>query len=198
MKKGKILDILIFCNKCFKKKIKNDKKLLISSCMHIFCSECVKDPNNCGICNIKSKYVTLDENIYSRLISNPSDLFENAVDISIFQLNSAISLITELKKEISILKETIKNNRAEIKKLKTNSSEGVFKYSESVPSEDLKKRIRLTCENKSNKSKEKACKNLKLYEIPIVEDTESISILNFSDCAEIVGNRKSKVSKKYK
>lgn len=133
MNQDDILNSLIFCNVCYyphnnnklaqcsSKVAYNKFDLLISYCMHIICTNCIKETDFCMICNTSTSFISITSTISSKLKKNPTELFSRPIDISMFQVNSSINLIEYLKDNIKTYKKLLNLARCEIEKLKKES-----------------------------------------------------------------------------
>lgn len=119
-----ILNLLIFCNICYypHKSKQESLKLLISYCMHIICTKCIKETDYCLICNTSTSFVPLNSTIKKKINRNPTELFARPTDIAMFQINSSINLIEYYREEINTYKKLLKLARCKITNLQKKSA----------------------------------------------------------------------------
>lgn len=184
MNQDDILNSLIFCNVCYhphnnNKLVQNNSKLannrfdlLISYCMHIICTNCIKETDFCTICNTSTSFIPITSTISGKLKKNPTELFSRPIDISMFQVNSSINLIEYLKDNIKTYKKLLNLARCEIEKLK---KETIKKKNEIV-----RKKISIDIGKNEDKIK-KVCNIIRNSKR---KNEKSESVLDFSNATD--------------
>lgn len=156
MKDEKILQSLLYCTKCYK----SDPDLIyyIGECMHILCKSCISSFTHCNTCSINSNFIILDDTFKSKLKQNPTEAFVEPVEITMFQLSSALTLIVKQKTEIMKMKLYLKKMKDEVLRLrnlkKEDKKNGLFCFGKK---DDVKTRINQIYEKNRNE-----CKNYDL------------------------------------
>lgn len=118
MSDEKLLSNLLYCSKCFIQTSASPSPFYIGECMHILCSSCFSSPTKCLLCSSPSKFILLAPEFTSKLLKNPSEIFTQPVEASMFQLTSALGLIVRQKKEISKLKLYLKKAKDELVRIR--------------------------------------------------------------------------------
>lgn len=135
MDNDELLNLLIFCNVCYypHKQKQESLKLLISYCMHIVCTKCLKETDYCIVCCTSTTLVPLNNTIKKKINRNPSELFARPTDITMFQINSSINLIEYYREEIHTYKKLLKLARLKITNLQKNAGQAKLKIESSKP-----------------------------------------------------------------
>ncbi|KAF9762703.1 hypothetical protein NGRA_1808 [Nosema granulosis] len=126
MNDKEVLEQLLFCNLCYfphKGKTGRSVTLLISYCMHLVCTSCMQDTRMCPVCGSETTFVQVSKSISRQLKKNVSELFVRPIDVSMFQISSAMSLVSFLMEEVSSYKKLLimaKNEICKLKKPKKN------------------------------------------------------------------------------
>ncbi|EPR78351.1 hypothetical protein SLOPH_1835 [Spraguea lophii 42_110] len=118
MNETDMLSQLLFCLLCY-----TSSELYISSCNHTLCHKCI-NTTNCPVCYTPATYKNIDKNMFNKLTSSPGRLFENNINICNIQLSNALSLIVQLKSEVSKYKTLLIRSRNEIVKYKKINKNG--------------------------------------------------------------------------
>lgn len=119
MNDEKYLSHLLYCSKCFLPTSNSSDPFYIGECMHILCTTCFSSPNKCLLCSSPSKFILLTSEFTSKLLKNPTEIFTQPVEASMFQLNSAINLVIRQKKEITKLKAYLKKAKDELVRIRS-------------------------------------------------------------------------------
>lgn len=123
MNDEKLLNNLLYCSKCFTHIENSSSPFYIGECMHIICSSCFKNTTKCSICSSTAKFIVLTTEFSMKLLKNPSMMFNEPVEASMFQLNASLSLIVRQKKEINRLKAYLKKAKDELIKIRGNQEQ---------------------------------------------------------------------------
>lgn len=121
MNDKEVLEQLLFCNSCYyphKGKTGRSVTLLISHCMHLVCTSCMQDTRFCPVCCSETSFVPVSNSISRQLKKNVSELFIRPVDVSMFQISNAMSLISFLSEEVASYKKLLIMAKNEIGRLK--------------------------------------------------------------------------------
>ncbi|TBU00577.1 hypothetical protein CWI39_1641p0020 [Hamiltosporidium magnivora] len=170
MNDKKILNVLIYCNICYKSydnSKEEDSNLFISDCMHIVCKDCIEDIDFCKVCGKNNDFKLINQDLKKILTKNPTEMFIKPVDISMFQLSSSLNLILHLKYELNTYKDLLKRAKNELIRFKDaarskNSKPGFLNINSNQPIQKNRNHIsetvnkiykkNFTIENQNNKT----------------------------------------------
>lgn len=118
MKESKAMNILIYCNSCYKSEDSTGSKFYIGECMHLLCKNCIEDIDLCKVCKKTSEFRILERDLKSSLTKEPSKFLINTVETSMFQLISSVNLALHYKSQINTYKNLLKRAREELERCK--------------------------------------------------------------------------------
>lgn len=97
--------------------------------MHLICIICIKkDFSNCIVCFKRSEFSILTTKLRGELIANPCVNFNKPMEISMFQLSSAVNLIIHLKDENRKYRELLLRMKEQLQLLKEEKNAGLNHY----------------------------------------------------------------------
>lgn len=118
MKDTRAMNILIYCNSCYKNEESSSLKFYIGECMHLLCKNCIEDIDLCKICKKTCEFKILEHDLKESLTKEPSSFLINTVETSMFQLSSSINLALYYRSQISTYKSLLKKAREELERCK--------------------------------------------------------------------------------
>lgn len=112
------MNILIYCNSCYKSEESSSLKFYIGECMHLLCKNCIEDIDLCKICKKTCEFKILEHDLRESLTKEPSSFLINTVETSMFQLSSSINLALYYRSQIGTYKSLLKKAREELERCK--------------------------------------------------------------------------------
>lgn len=118
MKDAKAMNILVYCNACYRSEENSGTRFYIGECMHLLCKNCLEDIDLCKVCKKTSEFKIVERDLIETLTREPSSFFISTVETSMFQLTSSINLALHYRSQIGTYKTLLKKAREELERCK--------------------------------------------------------------------------------